>query len=532
MTRRAKKDPRIVAAYSRVSRVGGRAGDGFISFDDQEDGIRQRARELGLTIPADAWFREPDASGGSFKNRPKWDEMMARIEDPADPLAGFIALRTDRFSRKVADGAQIAEEFKKKGLNFVLVDVPVDFSTPAGEYMFNNMLATAQYQHSNLKAGWWRSKKRAINRGAHIGRTPHGFRRIPKNAAADAGKLVPLDEWRQPVERLFRHADEHPHLGDGGLASWANDHNPRPDGKRWYPGMVGRMLANPVYYGRVAYAPSGNDDVDWPYDALENREAHEGIIDARLFQRVKLRRPPRNPAQQLDNQRPKKEPALLQGLVRCAGCQHLLKPSMAGKRVPVYHCDGGKHRSSGVCPSPATIGRHLIEPYVVAQLRTADETVLARLVSRREVDEEVAAAAERAIAEARDDLTTIRKNTRMAARDYERWEETVDLAGRALRDAQQQYDELMAGAAGPAALPRDFNWDDLTVTEQRTLLAGAIDCVFVRSGRGLTPDRRALILWKGEAAEHNLDLPGKGRPAKGPARPIHWDDPVTGVAVP
>lgn len=77
VSRRAKKDPRIVAAYSRASHVKGRSGDGFISFDDQEDGIRRRARELGLTIPDDAWFREPDASGGSFKNGPKRDEMMA-----------------------------------------------------------------------------------------------------------------------------------------------------------------------------------------------------------------------------------------------------------------------------------------------------------------------------------------------------------------------------------------------------------------------------------------------------------------------
>src|SRR5215217_4140352 len=160
MSRRARKDPSVVAAYARVSRVGGRAGDGFISFEDQEDGIRWRARELGLTVPVDAWFREPDASGGSFKNRPKWDEMMARIDDPDDPVAGFIAVRTDRFSRNVAEGAAVAEQLKRAGRNFILVDVPVDFSTPEGELMFTQMLAYAQYQLRYLQAGWWRSKKR------------------------------------------------------------------------------------------------------------------------------------------------------------------------------------------------------------------------------------------------------------------------------------------------------------------------------------------------------------------------------------
>jgi site-specific DNA recombinase len=115
MAGRAKKDPNVVAAYARVSRVGGRAGDGFISFDDQEDGIRRRARELGLRVPDDAWFREADASGGSFKKRPKWDEMMGRISDPYDPVAGFIAVRTDRFSRNVAEGASVAEALRRAG---------------------------------------------------------------------------------------------------------------------------------------------------------------------------------------------------------------------------------------------------------------------------------------------------------------------------------------------------------------------------------------------------------------------------------
>lgn len=181
-------------------------------------------------VPDDAWFRESDASGGSFKNQPKRDEMVARISDPFDPVAGFIAVRTDRFSRNVAEGASVAEALRRAGRNFVLVDIPVDFSTPEGELMFNQMLAYAQYQLSYLKAGWWRAKKRAIERGVHIGRAPVGFERI--ESELDSGKLAPVDEWRAPIQRLFEHVDESPHLGDGALASWANEVVPRPDGKR------------------------------------------------------------------------------------------------------------------------------------------------------------------------------------------------------------------------------------------------------------------------------------------------------------
>ena len=59
---------------------------------------------------------------------------------------------------------------------------------------------------------------------------------------------------------------------------------------------------------------------------------------------------------------------------------------MAGKRVLVYHCDGGRHRSSGICPRPSTIARHIVEPYVASQVLAAGEAVLARLVDRQDVD--------------------------------------------------------------------------------------------------------------------------------------------------
>jgi hypothetical protein len=273
------------------------------------------------------------------------------------------------------------------------------------------------------------------------------------------------------------------------------------------------------------------------------------MVEESLFLRVQMKRLPRQPAQQLENVRPRagREPALLRGLIRCAGCQHLMKPSMAGKGTLTYHCDGGKHRASGRCPSPCTISRHIIEPYVVEQILSADQEVLARLVSRGQVDLATIGETERALADAREDLEAIKANTRMAARNYDLWQQTVERAERAARDAQAAYDaaltpgpavatarETDAGHANPAGadpLPDELHWNDLSITEQRFLIAGAIDCVFVRSGRGVGPDRRTLILWKGEAAKHDLHFPGKGRPAKGPAIPLEWDDPVAGKAV-
>lgn len=534
-----KKNTKLLAAYSRVSRVGGRAGDGFISFDDQEDGIRWRARELGITIPEDAWYREPDASGGSFKNRPEWDKMMERINDPGDPLGGFIAVRTDRFSRNVAEGSAVAQQLKNRSLNFVLVDVPVDFSTPEGELMFTQMLAYAQYQLSYLKQSWWRSKKRAINRGAHIGRTPTGFDRI--TADDGSGKLVPKDEWKMVVRTLYTHADEHPKELDGAIATWANHNAPRPDGKLWYPSLVGRMLASPVYIGRIAYKPREDTDVVWPYDPLENAEAHDAIVDEGLWQRVQIKRvAQQNTNQQLGNVgRPRNveaPEALLRGLLRCAGCQHVLKPSMGGVRQLTYHCDGGKHRANGPCPlgHRANVARWKVDDYLVKLVQEQlDLSVNAEIRPRTELSDDVAEV-QAAVADAEEELGLIRDNTTMAARHYDLWQATVDKAEAKLSEMRAKEAVLLAQRDSPTpdVLAARFGMEDLPVEERRRIIAGAIDYVLVWSGRAVPIERKTIVVWRGLGAKLDLYLPGKGRPGLGPGVPLDYDDVMARILAP
>ena len=51
----ARQGQRPVAGYIRVSRIGGRSGDGYISPDEQRNLISSYAKELGVFIPDDAW---------------------------------------------------------------------------------------------------------------------------------------------------------------------------------------------------------------------------------------------------------------------------------------------------------------------------------------------------------------------------------------------------------------------------------------------------------------------------------------------
>ena len=63
------------------------------------------------------------------------------------------------------------------------------------------------------------------------------------------------------------------------------------------------------------------------------------------------------------------EPALLAGVLRCAGCRHALKAkkdSSTGSKV--YRCS--RHHAAGTCPSPTTIYASVIEPHVEDLLLT------------------------------------------------------------------------------------------------------------------------------------------------------------------
>ena len=83
-------------AYIRVSRTGGREGDGFYSLDIQADVIGRLARandlEIGETV-----------SGGRATADRELERLVRKVEEGAS--GGVIAWKLSRFSRSLADGA-------------------------------------------------------------------------------------------------------------------------------------------------------------------------------------------------------------------------------------------------------------------------------------------------------------------------------------------------------------------------------------------------------------------------------------------
>ena len=95
--KRRDRNPNVnFDAYIRVSRTGGREGDGFYSLDIQADVIGRLARandlEIGETV-----------SGGRATADRELERLVRKVEEGAS--GGVIAWKLSRFSRSLADGA-------------------------------------------------------------------------------------------------------------------------------------------------------------------------------------------------------------------------------------------------------------------------------------------------------------------------------------------------------------------------------------------------------------------------------------------
>lgn len=133
--------------YVRVSRVGGREGDSFLSPELQRQSIARVCEREGLEL-VEA-LEELDRSGGDA-DRPLWNAAIERVE--RGEVGAIVVWNLDRFSRSLVDalgalsrieaagGRLYSEEGATPPMSFVLVDAagrqvdvhPVSFDDERG----------------------------------------------------------------------------------------------------------------------------------------------------------------------------------------------------------------------------------------------------------------------------------------------------------------------------------------------------------------------------------------------------------------
>jgi site-specific DNA recombinase len=485
--------PLALDGYLRVSRIGGRNGERFISPAAQREKVEAHARAHGYSVAA--WHEDLDESGRKAA-RPGFQKALARVE--RGETGGIIVAKLDRFARSVADAAEAIRRINGAGGQLVSVEDGFDSSTPMGKFAVHMILALAELELDRIRENWLTAHQFAVRRGVHVAsRTPTGYGR-----RAD-GRLEPDPSAGPVVARVFREKAAGGSLKElARLLMEANVVGPYGN-RHWTSSAVAKLLANPVYTGE---ARAGK---------YRNAEAHLPIVtpaEWRAAQSAGSARPTRGNG----------DGSLLAGLLRCAGCRYVMKADKMtlrdGSRVRIYRCRGD--HAAGTCQARSSVMGRIVEPYVVEQFFEAlgPNGLLARASNpSSSVD-----ALKARLADAEAELLAWLDETSIA--DLGR-----DLYVRGLEARKRRRDQIetelegLLDASGAQDLPNEVElralWPELSTSERRRLLAAGIDAIMLRRGQGRSIEERAFILWHGEAP---ADFPSRGH--RYPLAPFRWPD--------
>jgi site-specific DNA recombinase len=491
--------------YIRVSRVAGREGDSFISPKLQREQIEAYATARGFEV--DQWHEDRDVSGGTIE-RPALERALKRCRN--GEAGGIIAAKLDRLARSLTGLSQLVQRAQAEGWTLVAVDHGLDLKTPGGALVGNILGAVAQWELEQRRQGWDQAQASAVERGVHIAsRTPTGYRR------REDKRLEPDPLAAPAIRELFLRRAR----GEGwtALARFLDESGVRGpyNNGGWTPSAAAKIIGNRVYLGE---ARSG---------AHRNASAHTPLVSPAEWEAAQGDRHVSAPRSG--------EGLLLAGLVRCAGCRYLLKPDSmrerSGERLGLYRCR--KRHAAGVCPAPASVLARVLDPYVEAQFLAAlqPDGPLAEAVEANVAVEKALQELETAERELDAFLSDVELRTMIGEQRYRLQAQTRTQAlaeAEASLASARQRGALSGALLTPGALLEA--WPELSIPDKRTLLTASVDAVFVRrTGSNVPVDRRALVLWRGEAPD---DLPRRGR--RVPLASFVWPDEApadVGVAV-
>jgi DNA invertase Pin-like site-specific DNA recombinase len=458
-----------LAGYIRVSRVGGRAGDGYISPDLQRQAISDYASEISGDVAQ--WFTDEDFSGGTLE-RPAFQEALALIR--AGKLDGIVVMKIDRFARSVADGATVIRELVEDGNVFASCQERINPSTPEGKYMLTSFLANAELFLDQSKASWRAAKSRAVQRGAPMGPTPFGYLRVKSPAVKDnqvsparaaeivgheppIGTVIPDPVTGPIVSEIFDRAAAQTPPAE--IAKWVNSRL----GTRYDGPQIRRWLKNRFYLGEIHYGE------------MSAVGSHAPLTDPATWQAAQpgAARPMRS-AKSLP----------LVGLLKCDHCG----ATLTGNRFGGSNHDRPIYRCGGRCGKGAVISASIVEAFVYDIAR---EAMAGFKLSGARADVEDLDAAVRV---AESELDAFLENTTIRSElGSEKWETGMVARSKALKDARAARD---AAISSDALLSVDLA--DPTDQDLRSFAFAVIDAVYVARGRGTD---RLRVAWSGDDGE-------------------------------
>lgn len=140
-TNRAPAD--IVVGYVRVSTD--EQGESGAGLQVQREAIESEVARRGWTLQH---IHRDVASGKDTEHRPGFAACIKAVQTGA--AGTLMVAKLDRLSRSMLDTAKLLADSQKAGWSLIALDVGVDTSTPAGEFMGHVMASIAQWERRTI----------------------------------------------------------------------------------------------------------------------------------------------------------------------------------------------------------------------------------------------------------------------------------------------------------------------------------------------------------------------------------------------
>ena len=425
----------------RVSRVGDRDGDRFVSPKEQLERIRSVSERDGLKL-VDT-IEELDVSGGAPLARRAGLRRAVEMVEAGEAQVVVVAY-FDRLVRSLTVQAEVVERVEAAGGAILAVDVGEVRADTAGRWLSSTMLGlVAEYARRSTSERTADAKRRAVMRGVPP------FPNIPPGYQRRADGTLKPDKYAEAVTQAFE-------LRAGGATiAEVRAH------------LTARGISR-SFHGTQALLQSRIPLGELHFGALSNENAHEAIVDQSTWRRVQRLTVPRG-------RRPKSDRLLARtGVLRCASCGARMVIGTTRQNTKTYSFYRCVPTSD--CSQRVTISADLAEKAVVEAVKQFLAGV------------EGTASGDTGIEAARADVERLEKELAAAVRAFSALDDVEAVRERlaALREerdaARERMDELSTTAL-PSIAVTVGDWDELSLEARRDLIRAVVDRADVRPGR-------------------------------------------------
>jgi DNA invertase Pin-like site-specific DNA recombinase len=257
-----------IIGYIRVS-TDEQAERGF-SLSHQEESIKNYCQNKGHKLIS--IYREDFSAFRTFEERPEWQKITKYINENKNEVNGILCLRWDRFARNLLEALLTIVKFRKKGVQIVSRENPLDLTNPENQLLLSIYLSQAEIESHKNSRRTKEATRRGKIEGCWMGKAPFGYensrsgnnRSTLKINEKNAAIVVEIFELMQ--KGIYTSEQLRKKYSTKGL-------------KLSKQGFL-NLLRNIVYTGKIFVSKSANEP------GLIVEGLHEGIILPETFQKV------------------------------------------------------------------------------------------------------------------------------------------------------------------------------------------------------------------------------------------------------